>query len=191
MGGYTAEEFLTKGPHFTLSLLHPEDRIEIIHQVHPKQIQFLLSLPAGEYKNYKFTYNSRFRRADGNYVPLYKQEVVLQTDQVGFPTLMMGIASDISNQKSDSIITLSAHKSKSDNSPIQTIKLYSSQEDILSDREKEVLQQVINGKTTKQIAEVLCISPYTVKNHRKHMLEKTNTKNVADLVRFAYAKGLV
>lgn len=53
----------------------------------------------------------------------------------------------------------------------------------LSKREKEVLDLVVAGKGSKQIAEDLKISVHTVDNHRAHIMEKMQTESVADLVR--------
>ncbi len=47
----------------------------------------------------------------------------------------------------------------------------------LSEREKEVLALVIRGYSNKDIAEKLCISVYTVKNHISHIMKKMNAKN--------------
>lgn len=53
----------------------------------------------------------------------------------------------------------------------------------LTIRETEVLDLVVEGKTTKEIARILEISPRTVDIHRAHVMEKTRADNLADLVR--------
>jgi DNA-binding NarL/FixJ family response regulator len=58
----------------------------------------------------------------------------------------------------------------------------SSQQNLLSKREKEVLRLVFDGWTNKEIANKLFISFETVKSHRKHILSKTGSKNTAALV---------
>jgi DNA-binding NarL/FixJ family response regulator len=55
----------------------------------------------------------------------------------------------------------------------------------LTDREREVFQLVVEGKTNAQIADVLFISPKTVDNHRTRLMEKLGVHGTADLVRFA------
>jgi two-component system response regulator NreC len=55
----------------------------------------------------------------------------------------------------------------------------------LTDREREVFQLVVEGKTNSQIADMLCISPKTVDNHRTRLMEKLGVHGTADLVRFA------
>jgi DNA-binding NarL/FixJ family response regulator len=63
--------------------------------------------------------------------------------------------------------------------------------DFLTTREREVLELICKQYTTPEIAEKLFISPRTVEVHRKHLLEKTNVKNSAGLVIFAFTNGLV
>lgn len=55
----------------------------------------------------------------------------------------------------------------------------------LTDREREIFQLVVEGKTNSQIAELLFISPKTVDNHRTRMMEKLGIHGTAELVRFA------
>ena len=54
-------------------------------------------------------------------------------------------------------------------------------EDIISDREKEVLRLIIEGKSTKEIADLLFLSPNTVEKHRKNMLARTGAKDTTAL----------
>ena len=63
--------------------------------------------------------------------------------------------------------------------------------DLLTSREREVLQMLAEGKTNKEIAGVLNLSPYTVEAHRGRVMEKLNVHTIADLVRFAVRNGLV
>ena len=55
---------------------------------------------------------------------------------------------------------------------------------ILSSREKDVLELIMMGLTGPQMADKLCISPETVKSHRKHILKKTGATNTASLVTY-------
>jgi DNA-binding NarL/FixJ family response regulator len=60
----------------------------------------------------------------------------------------------------------------------------------LSAREREVLQMIAEGNSTKKIADSLCISGKTVETHRKNIMEKTELHTVADLVKYAIRQGL-
>jgi two-component system response regulator NreC len=61
---------------------------------------------------------------------------------------------------------------------------------VLSQREREVLQLLVEGKTTKQAAKRLYISPKTVEAHRLRIMNKLNIDNVAQLTKYAIQEGL-
>lgn len=63
--------------------------------------------------------------------------------------------------------------------------------DLLTSREREVLQLIAEGKTNKEIAGLLRLSVYTVDAHRGRIMEKLNLHSTGELVRFAVRKGLV
>lgn len=52
-------------------------------------------------------------------------------------------------------------------------------------RELDVLHLILDEKTTNEIAEKLQISPFTVEGHRKNLMQKTNSKNVVGLIKYA------
>jgi two-component system, NarL family, response regulator NreC len=62
--------------------------------------------------------------------------------------------------------------------------------DILTDREKEVVQLMAEGNSTKQIALKLHISVKTVETHRRQVMAKLNIHNVAELTKYAIRKGM-
>jgi len=61
----------------------------------------------------------------------------------------------------------------------------------LTPREKEVLLQLLEGKTNQQIADALFISVTTVKTHLAHLQEKTGTQNRFALARWASSPGMI
>lgn len=63
--------------------------------------------------------------------------------------------------------------------------------DLLSSREREVLQWIAEGKTNKEIAAGLNLSVYTVEAHRGRIMEKLNLHSTGELVRFAVRNGLI
>ena len=60
----------------------------------------------------------------------------------------------------------------------------------LTNREKEVLKRLCNGMSSKDVAKELFISPHTVESHRKNIMKKLNTHNIADLTRIVTEAGL-
>lgn len=63
--------------------------------------------------------------------------------------------------------------------------------DLLSTREREVLQLIAESKTNKEIATALNLSVYTVESHRSRVMEKLNLRSTGELVRFAVRNGLI
>jgi DNA-binding NarL/FixJ family response regulator len=63
--------------------------------------------------------------------------------------------------------------------------------ELLSEREREVLQLVAEGHSNKEIAELLSISPVTVDTHRAHILQKLDIHNTAELVLYAVRRGVI
>ena len=61
----------------------------------------------------------------------------------------------------------------------------------LTVREREVLRFLVEGLSSREIAEKLYISINTVQYHRKQLLRKTNSRNVAELIGKAYRTGLL
>jgi len=63
--------------------------------------------------------------------------------------------------------------------------------DLLSPREREVLQLVAEGKSNKEIAGLLNLSVYTVETHRAKIMQKLNLKGVPELILYAVRKGII
>ena len=63
--------------------------------------------------------------------------------------------------------------------------------DLLTDREKQVLQLLAEGKSNKEVAALLNLSPYTVETHRTHIMQKLNLHNTAETVLYAVRKGII
>jgi DNA-binding NarL/FixJ family response regulator len=63
--------------------------------------------------------------------------------------------------------------------------------DLLTSREREVLQLIAEGKTNKEIAQDLHLSVYTVDSHRGRIMEKLNLHSAGELIRFAIRNGLI
>ena len=63
--------------------------------------------------------------------------------------------------------------------------------DLLTEREREILQLLAEGKSNKEVAAVLNVSPYTVETHRTHLMQKLNLHNTAEIVLYAVRKKIV
>ncbi|MBC7262980.1 MAG: response regulator transcription factor [Chloroflexi bacterium] len=61
----------------------------------------------------------------------------------------------------------------------------------LTDREREVLKLIAEGRTTREIADILVLSPKTVEGYRTSLMAKLDIHRKADLIRYAIRKGIV
>src|ERR1700720_1760134 len=63
--------------------------------------------------------------------------------------------------------------------------------DLLTTREREILQLIAEGKSNKDVANMLNLSLYTVETHRSNILEKLNLHSVPELILYAVRKGVI
>ena len=63
--------------------------------------------------------------------------------------------------------------------------------DRLTDREREVLQLIAEGHSSREIAELLHITERTVRTHRGHVMDKLDIHNIAELAQYAIRKGVI
>lgn len=63
--------------------------------------------------------------------------------------------------------------------------------DLLTPREREVLQLIAEGKSNKDIANLLNLSVYTVESHRSNLMEKLNLRGLPELILYAVRKGII
>ena len=61
----------------------------------------------------------------------------------------------------------------------------------LSNREREVFQMIAEGRSTKEISQILFVSISTVKTHRSHIMDKLQLGNLSQLIQFAIELGIV
>jgi two-component system, NarL family, response regulator NreC len=63
--------------------------------------------------------------------------------------------------------------------------------DLLTPREREILQLIAEGKSNKEAANLLHLSVYTVETHRANLMEKLKLKSVPELILYAVRKGII
>ena len=73
----------------------------------------------------------------------------------------------------------------------QTVKPKRTGYDSLSEREQRVFLLMVEGKSTKEIAEILCLSPKTVEKHRSNVMKKLELHNLVDMTKYAVKIGIV
>lgn len=173
----------------------PDDFCELIH---PDDLPVILnatfkSLSLGsDLKNIKefenvFHMDFRMRKSNGEYIRVQRQTGLLTKTKQGKLASTFGIVSDISHiKKSDEIILkmtgpeIPGYSFHSGNT--NTKKIFSKQE-------IKIIDKIIAGKTSKEIATIFNISIETVFTHRKNILRKSGKKSSTDLVAWVLKNG--
>ncbi|HRW62272.1 MAG TPA: LuxR C-terminal-related transcriptional regulator [Bacteroidales bacterium] len=183
--GYTAEEFNDFGRIY--ELIHPDDS-EFVYEFSKRSIsvckyykQELLKNPFASL----FTIDFRLKHQNGNYIKLNRHTTCLKTDNEGNMVLALVFFTDISHKKWNNSFNINwigdtRYMFHFDDLIKKYSKTYS-----ITNREKEILNLLINGLSATEIAKKLFLSVHTVISHRKNLLHKTKTKNTAELVKLA------
>jgi DNA-binding CsgD family transcriptional regulator len=190
--GYDTAHFLSGGHGFHERIKHPDDTLNTWKLVY-NIWNALIAIPSLSRPNYKFSYDYRILRPDGRVVRILEQNAVLQQDDNGNITHLLGVCNDITHWKKSgrqlasltSTVDQKHYLFHSENT--SAIKLQS----VLSKRELQIVKLMSEGCSSKHIADKLFISFHTVNTHRQKMIEKTNTRNSGGLIQFAIFNGLI
>lgn len=166
--------------------IHPDDREQLIeYQI--EHGQFIYSLPTNERNDYQQIFQFRILNAKQQYINVISRHQVIQKDRNGKAWIIMGIM-DISP---DQALTEKVKRSVVNWKTGEIIAdIPISQEKQLTNREKEILLLIRQGFLSKEIADKLNISIYTVNNHRKNILEKLEVDNVIEAINRAREYGI-
>jgi DNA-binding NarL/FixJ family response regulator len=77
-----------------------------------------------------------------------------------------------------------------DPEPIKKDLAFKKEEDVLTSREKQILQMVVEGHSNQHIADKLFISIRTVESHKNHIMQKLGIKSVVELIKFAIRNNI-
>jgi DNA-binding CsgD family transcriptional regulator len=166
-----------------LEKIHPEDQPWFLN-MESKVIEFFAQLKPEQIPNYKVRYDYRIRHKEGHYIRILQQVITLAYSNEGGLFRTLALHTDISHIKSEgnpvlSFIGLNGAPSYIN---VNIKEIFATSSTLLTQREKEVVMLLIEGKDSKNIASILGISIDTVSTHRKRILAKTNSLNTADLV---------
>lgn len=187
--GYDHED-LIDNDYETLQMLFAKEDMDKVTRADLKFLELLAEAP-GQHRHLKCVITSRMQRSNGTMIPIQLQKVVLDTDSSGKPALMMGMIMDITcggKKSPDFCSTIMFRDPLKGWTEIAAAGRPCSN---LSNREKEILLLLSKGKSSKIIASELDISVNTVNNHRKNMLLKTKTGNIAGLLSHCISQGII
>jgi len=177
--------------HLNHCRFHPDDKVIFEEQVFQDITRFLFQISPEEIERYRFAYTHRYYREDGSVSHFLQQGTFLMPNDSGIPTLNLLIFSDIGDFKTDDTMTLIISYLTDDTGYVKVFsKSYPQAESCsLSVREKEIIKLCAQGLSSNDIAEKLCLSIHTVKNHKRNIMEKTSTRKMAELINLALKNG--
>jgi DNA-binding CsgD family transcriptional regulator len=196
--GYPARTFIDEGVQFVISRVHPTDLPSVLRFMEASHRPAATWFEDAETGSFQCTY--RFKHADGRWRWVTQQLLVLSLTGAGLlDKVLMTFYDCTTRQNKLAEQHTAALAVKRTNSKLLDAVLTAQQKlenqdagmaaaaHLLTAREKEVLQLVAKGFSSKQIAHELSISKHTVESHRKNLLQKLNANNVADLIQKAHS----
>lgn len=174
-----------------LDKIHPED-LPYFMNFENEIALFFQKLPIEKLTKYKSRYDYRIQKSNGQYMRILQQVIVLEHDDAGNVLKSLCVHTDISHLKEDgkpllSLIGIDGEPSYINMNAAQKYVASS----FLSKRQKQILNLLINGKISKEIADELSLSVQTIETYRKNMLKKTQTVNTAELIAKVIREGWV
>jgi len=197
MTGYVARDVMDNGLDFVMDIFQKDDFKVFNESIFTRIINKLNQTPQQEHQDLLFSFNYRMKSSEGKWMHLYQQTCYITDPKSKLPLYNIGMLTDISPIKMNNSMAFSIDKKNNGQGflhakNISTEYFYPDPEESkLSKREREVLGWLAEGCTSKQIADKLFLSESTVIIHRKNMLKKTNTKNIAELIRYAIKHGII
>ncbi len=186
--GYAPEEFTIA---LLLENIHPEDKPYFLNFEY-RVVEFFKALPFEKVMKYKVQYDVRVKNKWNKYQRVLHQAVQLDYDEKNYYRTL-SLHTDITHIKPEgtpcfSLIGLDDEPSYYN---IQDANIITQSFDLFTKREREILKCIVEGKSSKAIAEELYISLHTVNAHRKNLLSKAAVKTPVELVRMAIREGWV
>ncbi len=194
LGNHRPVQILEGGLEFMISLMPAASFKTYNEQIFPAILEFLSRIAPENYADYIVSFNHKIIDSHKNEIDIYQRCTYITSSKTGLPAYCIGMILDISHFKNDDTITLSFEKKNNKTGIITLIEKkcfsLSTEEIIFTPQEKNILQYMADGLSGKMIANKLAISTNTLNNHRTNMMRKTGTKNVAQLIAYAFQNKL-
>lgn len=177
---------------FFYAKLHPADQEEVL-KITRAGGEMMLQHKEIDALSLFLTVDCRLQHAQGHYIKMQRQTSILRRDKAGNIRSSLGIFTDISH----------LHRSKKVSFDLSMPEYKARMLDILASydpgfaqgefsmRERQVLRLMALGKNTRQIAQQLSLSNFTVDTHRKNMKKKLRARNTAELITAAFTRKLI
>ncbi len=186
--GYSIDEFQKlKDPYF--KFFHDDD-LPIYNDLIFPQLRELRMKYANEVQHLYYQILGRIKRKDGKEVNTLLEYQLLEIGEDIKPILSFGKLTELGMPRSVRGIGISMYYYDGKLSKLVYDEIFPYAQSKISKRELEIVKLIAEGKSGKEIAELLFISENTVKNHRQSIFRKLGLKSTPELVRYALEQGL-
>ncbi|WNJ16833.1 LuxR C-terminal-related transcriptional regulator [Pontibacter sp. G13] len=191
--GIDSQKMLDGGIPYWLSLHHPADKPVIFELLADLVKMTIADFAEAERTRILYTLNFRIRVADGRWANIVQHLNPLHFDKNGRP--MMGL-SHITVIGFDEDMPIKGYLQILNTSNVYETRYYRNYTqkmlmEQLTNRERDIIRELALGKSSKQIAEGLFLSPHTVDTHRRNILKKLKISSTAELRLYFKDQGLV
>lgn len=174
-----------------VKLIHPED-VPYYLNFEAAIDRFLDSLSTADLYNYKVQYDFRTRKADGSYVRTLHQFVIIQHDDTDMKKL--AVDTDITHIKhtgKPQLSLIALNDSVQSYYNVDAEKMFIAEKPFFTNRQQDILRELLAGKSSLEISKNLNISKYTVDVHRKNMIRKTGVRSTQEILELATKNGWI
>jgi DNA-binding CsgD family transcriptional regulator len=135
----------------------------------------------------------KFVHKEGHIVRVMIRQVGLRADEKGLTTVSALTFDDVTHLMKDDFYWIRMDTVNKENQfhHLMSTEKNGKQTDILSDREKEILRLLAQGKESKEIGQLLYLSPHTISNHRQNMMNKIGVKDTTGLIQICRMVGII
>jgi len=184
--GHDISLMKSMGPKYFLSLFHPDD-LPIWLNVSKELMEFTSEhVVLADRKKLLFTYNFRIKNSRGKYQNILAHLTPIEFDLIGTPVMAVSHYTIVGEGSYRPLIGAIKVLNKKNVYETAFYKNYSQQalSNKLSKREIDVIQELAMDKSSKEIADRLCISSHTVDQHRRNILKKLKFKSTGELIQY-------
>lgn len=145
---------------------------------------------------YKRIYCIRLKNHSGEYKLISHQAITLSTDEAGKTAHVLNVHTEIdhlvsTNNRKISFIGMDDRPSYFGVDPFNPQFGRDGGSNVFTKRELDIMKLLANGDSTEEIADQLCISPNTVRTHRNNILDKSDCRNMTQLISKCVREGLI
>ncbi len=182
MLGYRTDEYSAE---LCVQMVHPED-LEYVIDIQKKISNFSMEIIPEERTNYKFTYDFRVIDINGGVHQIHLQHFFYELGKNLLPNRVICLATDITILKVAGTPKMHIYSIKNGLNSLLNSNINSALQ--LTKKEKEIIEYLVKGYTSQDIADAIGLSKHTVDTHRRNMLKKNDCSNTSELFSLYFKK---